>query len=153
MKSLMVGLSRAIRNEDAGSRLATLDIEPPESLRDNTALADAAQSVLRVALEHSRADLAHEDHEFASRGSLVYVPRVERVQSVDSALQTYEAKGEPEPDVMRGLQSAPKTATESIAGFHLFPFGGLRKAADWLRPYRVETLRRIEPAATGAQNP
>jgi methylenetetrahydrofolate reductase (NADH) len=56
-------------------------------------------------------------------------------------------------DVMRGLQSAPQTATESIAGFHLFPFGGLRKAADWLRPYRAETLRRIEPAATGAQNP
>lgn len=56
-------------------------------------------------------------------------------------------------DVMRGLQSAPKKATESIAGFHLFPFGGLRKAADWLRPYRAETLRRIEPAATGAQNP
>jgi methylenetetrahydrofolate reductase (NADPH) len=56
-------------------------------------------------------------------------------------------------DVMRGLQSAPTKATASIAGFHLFPFGGLRKAADWLRPYRAETLRRIEPAATGAQNP
>jgi SAM-dependent methyltransferase len=45
MKSLMVGLSRAIRNEDAGSRLATLDIEPPESLTDKTALTAAAQSV------------------------------------------------------------------------------------------------------------
>jgi methylenetetrahydrofolate reductase (NADPH) len=56
-------------------------------------------------------------------------------------------------DVMRGLQSAPKTATASIAGFHLFPFGGLRKAADWLRPYRAETLRQTERAATGAQNP
>ncbi|MGA7998672.1 MAG: hypothetical protein WCA28_27735 [Bradyrhizobium sp.] len=56
-------------------------------------------------------------------------------------------------DVMRGLQSAPKAATALIAGFHLFPFGGLRKAADWLRPYRAETLRRIEPAATGAQKP
>ena len=56
-------------------------------------------------------------------------------------------------DVMRGLQSAPRTATAPIAGFHLFPFGGLRKAADWLRPYRAETPRRIEPAATGAQNP
>jgi acyl transferase domain-containing protein/NADPH:quinone reductase-like Zn-dependent oxidoreductase/SAM-dependent methyltransferase len=97
MKSLMVGLSRAIRNEDAGSRLATLDIEPPESLADRTALTEAAQSILRVALEHSRADPAHEDHEFASRGSQVYVPRVERVQSVDSALRTYEAKGEPQP--------------------------------------------------------
>ncbi len=56
---------------------------------------------------------------------------------------------------MRGLQSAPDSATASIAGFHLFPFGGLRKAADWLRRYRAETLRQSERAAsrTGAQNP
>ena len=32
-------------------------------------------------------------------------------------------------DVMRGLQSAPTAVTAPIAGFHLFPFGGLRKAA------------------------
>ena len=58
-------------------------------------------------------------------------------------------------DVMRGLQSAPKNATASIAGFHLFPFGGLRKAADWLRPYRAEMLGRLERTApaTGSQNP
>jgi methylenetetrahydrofolate reductase (NADPH) len=58
-------------------------------------------------------------------------------------------------DVMRGLQSAPKTATASIAGFHLFPFGGLRKAADWLRPYRAETLGCLERAApaAGTQKP
>jgi methylenetetrahydrofolate reductase (NADPH) len=58
-------------------------------------------------------------------------------------------------EVMRGLQSAPKTATASIAGFHLFPFGGLRKAAGWLRPYRAEMLGRLERTApaTGSQNP
>jgi len=58
-------------------------------------------------------------------------------------------------DVMGGLRSAPAEVTASISGFHLFPFGGLPKAADWLRPYRGETLRQIEPAAsrTGAQNP
>ena len=58
-------------------------------------------------------------------------------------------------DVMRGLQSAPQTATASIAGFHLFPFGGLRKAAEWLRTYRQETLRQIQQAAPGigSQNP
>jgi methylenetetrahydrofolate reductase (NADPH) len=58
-------------------------------------------------------------------------------------------------DVMRGLRSAPVTATASIAGFHLFPFGGLRKAADWLRSYSEETLRPIGQAASGAgaQNP
>jgi methylenetetrahydrofolate reductase (NADPH) len=57
-------------------------------------------------------------------------------------------------DVMRGLQAAPATATASIAGFHLFPFGGLRKTAEWLRGYREETLRQIQPAAaTTVQNP
>jgi methylenetetrahydrofolate reductase (NADPH) len=58
-------------------------------------------------------------------------------------------------DVMRGLQSAPEAATASIAGFHLFPFGGLRKAAEWLRATREETLRQMERAVAGAgsQNP
>jgi methylenetetrahydrofolate reductase (NADPH) len=58
-------------------------------------------------------------------------------------------------DIMRGLQSAPKAATAPIAGFHLFPFGGLRKAGEWLRSYRQETLRQMEQAisGTGSQNP
>jgi methylenetetrahydrofolate reductase (NADPH) len=53
-------------------------------------------------------------------------------------------------DVMRGLQSAPKNKTASIAGFHLFPFGGLRKAGDWLRTYGEET--QLAQAATGARS-
>ena len=58
-------------------------------------------------------------------------------------------------DVMRGLRSAPQAATASIAGFHLFPFGGLRKAGDWLRSYRQEALRQTEQAVSGhnCQNP
>src|ERR1700681_2438196 len=58
-------------------------------------------------------------------------------------------------DVMRGLQSAPKSATAPIAGFHLFPFGGLRKAGEWLRSYRQQTLLQMEQAIseTGSQNP
>ena len=44
-------------------------------------------------------------------------------------------------DVMRGLQSAPATATAAIAGLHLYPFGGLRKAGNWLRAYGEETAR------------
>jgi methylenetetrahydrofolate reductase (NADPH) len=57
--------------------------------------------------------------------------------------------------VMHGLQSAPAAATASIAGFHLFPFGGLRKAGDWLRNYRQETLRQMQQVASraGSQNP
>jgi methylenetetrahydrofolate reductase (NADPH) len=38
-------------------------------------------------------------------------------------------------EVMRGLRSAPPDKTASIAGFHLFPFGGLRKTGAWLRTY------------------
>lgn len=54
-------------------------------------------------------------------------------------------------EVVRGLQSAPAAATAPIAGFHLFPFGGLRKSSAWLRDYG----RQMQPAAsaTGAQNP
>ena len=55
-------------------------------------------------------------------------------------------------DVMRGLQSAPGNAKASIAGFHLFPFGGLRKAGEWLRSYGGETHRQTEPTAD-SQNP
>jgi methylenetetrahydrofolate reductase (NADPH) len=57
-------------------------------------------------------------------------------------------------DVVRGLQSAPQAATAPIAGFHLFPFGGLRKAGDWLRDFREETLRQMQVASrASSQNP
>jgi methylenetetrahydrofolate reductase (NADPH) len=42
-------------------------------------------------------------------------------------------------EVMRGLETAPREATAAISGFHLFPFGGLRKAGNWLRTYPAET--------------
>jgi len=38
-------------------------------------------------------------------------------------------------EMMRGLEAAPSAATGAIVGFHLFPFGGLRKSANWLRDY------------------
>ena len=38
-------------------------------------------------------------------------------------------------EVVRGLRGAPAAATAPIAGFHLFPFGGLRKAGRWLHDY------------------
>jgi len=58
-------------------------------------------------------------------------------------------------DVVRGLQSAPRSATAPIAGFHLFPFGGVRKTANWLRTFPQETLKPMEPSASPAdsQNP
>ena len=39
---------------------------------------------------------------------------------------------------MRGLEAAPREVTAAITGFHLFPFGGLRKAGNWLRAYPRE---------------
>jgi methylenetetrahydrofolate reductase (NADPH) len=50
-------------------------------------------------------------------------------------------------DVVRGLRSAQADATTPIAGFHLFPFGGLRKAGEWLRNYDRDPLRPAERAA------
>ncbi len=53
-------------------------------------------------------------------------------------------------EVMRGLQSAPEAATAPIAGFHLFPFGGLRKAGDWLRDFSQQARRRTQQTASTA---
>jgi methylenetetrahydrofolate reductase (NADPH) len=56
-------------------------------------------------------------------------------------------------EVLRGLISAPRTATAPIAGFHLFPFGGLRKSARWRRDFLDEQHRRQEMPKLAAQNP
>jgi methylenetetrahydrofolate reductase (NADPH) len=59
-------------------------------------------------------------------------------------------------DVMRGLRAAPVAATAPIAGLHLFPFGGLRKAGEWLRHDGHDPLQQMERAAisrTSPQNP
>ena len=58
-------------------------------------------------------------------------------------------------DVVRGLQSASDSAKASIAGFHLFPFGGLRKSGDWLRSYgREAPSHTVRAAPSGdSQNP
>ncbi|KXT06610.1 hypothetical protein AC578_8567 [Pseudocercospora eumusae] len=90
-KSLMVGLSRAIRNEDAGVLLATLDIDTV----DNIDVAASASAIVDVSMSHSQSEGA--DGEFAARGSTVYIPRVERSTNVDMSLRKYEARGEPEP--------------------------------------------------------
>jgi acyl transferase domain-containing protein/NADPH:quinone reductase-like Zn-dependent oxidoreductase/SAM-dependent methyltransferase len=90
MKSLIVGLARAIKNEDAGVRLACLDLDPPERID----FSKAAQSILKVTQAHIRGD--GDESEFTARGDMVYVPRVERALEVDAALRKYEAKGEPE---------------------------------------------------------
>ncbi|GLR86795.1 hypothetical protein [Bradyrhizobium iriomotense] len=38
-------------------------------------------------------------------------------------------------EVVRGLEAAPRAATSPVSGFHLFPFGGLRKSARWLNEH------------------
>jgi methylenetetrahydrofolate reductase (NADPH) len=56
-------------------------------------------------------------------------------------------------DVVRGLRCAPAAATAPITGFHLFPFGGLRKAGDWLRTCDRDPLERAAMPSAGFQNP
>jgi methylenetetrahydrofolate reductase (NADPH) len=53
--------------------------------------------------------------------------------------------------VMHGLESAPRETTAAIAGFHLFPFGGLRKARNWLRESLEATPQPLQPMASAAQ--
>ena len=53
-------------------------------------------------------------------------------------------------DVMRGLTSAAPGATSAIGGFHIFPFGGLRKAHNWLHDYPEEALRQAQPTHPAA---
>ena len=58
-------------------------------------------------------------------------------------------------EVVRGLLAAPSASTAPIAGFHLFPFGGLRKSGEWLRQFERE-LQAAPPKAAplnAAQNP
>ncbi|KAH7203417.1 beta-ketoacyl synthase [Fusarium oxysporum] len=88
MKSLMVGPSRAIRNEDVGVRLATLDFETA----DRVDFVRAAKIVLKVASIHAFSD--ESDGEYAARDLTVYVPRVERILDVDNSLRKYERKGQ-----------------------------------------------------------
>ena len=52
-------------------------------------------------------------------------------------------------EVLRGLRSAPRDTTTAVAGFHLFPFGGVRKSGLWLRS-AIEDSRRHEEASSRA---
>ena len=54
-------------------------------------------------------------------------------------------------DVMRGLEAAPRAATASVAGFHIFPFGGLRKASNWLRDYPANAPQLAEASSAPLQ--
>jgi methylenetetrahydrofolate reductase (NADPH) len=53
-------------------------------------------------------------------------------------------------DIMSGLAAAPALATSAIGGFHIFPFGGLRKSANWLRDYPAEAVQHAQPVPSDA---
>ncbi|XP_014551034.1 hypothetical protein COCVIDRAFT_31369 [Bipolaris victoriae FI3] len=90
LNSLMVGLARAIRNENAGVSLACLDLEAPSTID----FEKASRTILKVAEAHVRSDGT--EGEFAARGETVFIPRVERTLEMDASLRKYEAKGDPE---------------------------------------------------------
>jgi len=56
-------------------------------------------------------------------------------------------------EIVRGLAAAPEEATSSVAGFHVFPFGGLRKSANWLRDFPDEALRPVPLPSDAHPNP
>ncbi|EMD84807.1 hypothetical protein COCC4DRAFT_179820 [Bipolaris maydis ATCC 48331] len=90
LKSLMVGLARAIRNENAGVRLVCLDLEAPSTID----FEKASRITLKVAEAHIRGDGT--EGEFAARDETAFIPRVERTLEMDASLRKYEAKGDPE---------------------------------------------------------
>lgn len=53
-------------------------------------------------------------------------------------------------EVMRALEAAPRGATASVAGFHIFPFGGLRKARNWLREFPASASEPPQALASSA---
>jgi methylenetetrahydrofolate reductase (NADPH) len=55
-------------------------------------------------------------------------------------------------DVMRALETAPREMTAPVSGFHVFPFGGLRKARNWLRDYPGQA-RQPPHALTSTAHP
>lgn len=103
LKGGMVGLARAIRNEDASVSLITCDVEPPTTLLKDAAalLGRAASGILTVALHHGRG-IAPTEGEFAVRDGHVLIPRVERLPTMNGTLQKYRAQGEPEPTSFTG---------------------------------------------------
>jgi methylenetetrahydrofolate reductase (NADH) len=54
-------------------------------------------------------------------------------------------------EVMRALVAAPREETAAITGFHIFPFGGLRKARNWLRDYPASVSEPPHALASSAQ--
>lgn len=55
-------------------------------------------------------------------------------------------------EVMRTLEAARRAQTGAIAGFHLFPFGGLRKSANWLRDYPAASREPPHASASEAHS-
>lgn len=57
-------------------------------------------------------------------------------------------------EVMRGLEASPPEASGRIGGFHIFPFGGLRKARKWLRDYLANASEPLQvPSSPLHPNP
>ena len=51
-------------------------------------------------------------------------------------------------DVVRGLAAAPEADRRHLAGLHVFPFGGLRKAATWLASMQTAPLAELATTRT-----
>jgi len=152
--------------------------DPPKPARGPAPAGDArpasggASPALRVGATPSAAMRARPS---TSSAALSRVPPAAGASSVPGALPRTTAGARPpgsvRPQTRAGTQSlaatgarsatsapiaAPAAATAAITGFHLFPFGGLRKAANWLREYDCDALRpaeRVAASHAGLQNP
>jgi len=106
--ALITGLSRTIRQENAGIKLATLDLDSSVDL-------DAAvnvEAIVKAVVSHS---LDRTDQEFASRDGNLYVPRVHLNKGANDLIATFHCEPTPEPGYFKQIDRA-LTLTVEVPG-------------------------------------
>jgi ubiquinone/menaquinone biosynthesis C-methylase UbiE/malonyl CoA-acyl carrier protein transacylase len=139
--SLMTGLARVFRHEHDNLAFATMDVQ----LADVIELPVASTAVMRVAITHSHA--AQLDSEFAARGPVIYVPRVERASNMSNMLPDVKAHGTQDP--IPHTNGVVKTEVSSDATYIIAGIGGIgREIGCWLAKKGAKHLVLLSRSAT-----
>ncbi|KAI0569631.1 Beta-ketoacyl synthase domain-containing protein [Pyrenophora tritici-repentis] len=142
--SLMTGLARVFRHEHDNLAFATMDVE----LADSIDLPIASAAVMRVAITHSHA--TQSDSEFAARGPVIYVPRVERASNMSSMLPDLKAHGTQDP--IPHTSGVVQTEVSSDATYIIAGLGGIgREIGRWLAKRGAKHLVLLSRSATSCK--
>lgn len=142
--SLMTGLARVFRHEHDNLAFATMDVE----LADSIDLPIASDAVMRVAITHKNA--TQSDSEFAVRGPVIYVPRVERVSNMSSMLPDSKVHGTQDP--IPHTNDVFQTKVSSDATYIIAGLGGIgREIGRWLAKSGAKHLVLLSRSATSCK--